>query len=72
MTLPQKGKKGFAAAAAIVVALGSLTVVRAQIQYQTGQNVAPVYEGWMPPCMQTSVAPRATASATFPRMVSSE
>src|SRR5262245_33265066 len=47
MTFPQKGKKGLAAAAAIVVALGGLTVVRAQIQYQTGQNVAPVYEGWM-------------------------
>ena len=36
MTLPSKGKKGFAAAAAIAVALGGLTVARAQIQYQTG------------------------------------
>jgi len=47
MTFPGKGRKGFAAAAAIAVALGGLTVARAQIQYQTGQNVAPVYEGWM-------------------------
>jgi hypothetical protein len=34
-------------AIAVATLIGSLTSAGAQIQYQTGQNVAPVYEGWM-------------------------
>ena len=34
-------------AIAVAALIGSLTSAGAQIQYQTGQNVAPVYEGWM-------------------------
>ena len=30
---------------------------------QISRYVAPVYDGWMPPCMQTSVAPRSQASS---------
>src|SRR5262249_13371509 len=35
------------AAAVGVLLFGALTSARAQIQYATGQNVAPVYEGWI-------------------------
>ncbi len=44
MTLRRKFLVSAVAIAAVFVGIAS---ARAQIQYQTGQNVAPVYEGWM-------------------------
>ena len=34
-------------AVALTAGLGAITSAHAQIQYQTGQNVAPIYEGWI-------------------------